>query len=51
MVTAALTATVEMVETIGNGIRGPARKIAALAGQAKRFAEGLLAGFKSYASR
>jgi methyl-accepting chemotaxis protein len=51
MVTAALTATVEVVETIGNGIRGPAQKIASLAGQAKRFAEGLLAGIKSYASR
>ena len=51
MVTAALTATVEVVETIGNGIRVPAQKIAALAGQAKLFAEGLLAGFKSYASR
>ena len=51
MVTAALTATVEVVETIGNGIRGPAQKIASMAGQAKRFAEGLLAGIKSYASR
>jgi uncharacterized protein YoxC len=51
MVTAALTATVEVVETIGNGIRGPAQKIAFIAGQAKRFAEGLLAGIKSYASR
>ncbi len=51
MVTAALTATVEVVETIGNGIRRPAQKIASLAGQAKRFAEGLLAGIKSYASR
>ena len=51
MVTAALTATVEVVETIGNGIRGPAQKIASLVGQAKRFAEGLMAGIKSYASR
>jgi methyl-accepting chemotaxis protein len=51
MVTAALTATVEVVETIGNGIRVPAQKIASLAGQAKRFTEGLLAGIKSYASR
>lgn len=51
MVTAALTATVDVVETIGNGIRGPAQKIASMAGQAKRFAEGLLAGIKSYASR
>jgi methyl-accepting chemotaxis protein len=51
MVSVALTATVEIVETIGNGIRGPAQKIAALAGQARRFAEGLLAGIKSYAGR
>ena len=51
MVTAALTATVEVVETIGNGIRVPAQKIASLAGHAKRLAEGLLAGIKSYASR
>lgn len=51
MVTAALTATVEVVEIIGNGIRVPAQKIAFIAGQTKRFAEGLLAGIKSYASR
>ena len=51
MVSVALTATVEVVEAIGNGIRGPAQKIAALAGQARRFAEGLLAGIKSYAGR
>ena len=51
MVTAALSATVEVVEIIGNGIRVPAQKIASLTGQAKRFAEGLLAGIKSYASR
>ena len=51
IVTAALTATVEIVETIGNGIRGPAQKIASLVGQAKRFAEGMMAGIKSYASR
>ncbi len=49
MVSATLTATVEMVETIGNGIRVPAQKIAALVGQAKLFAEGLLARIKSSA--
>jgi len=51
MVTAVLTATVEAVETIGNGIRVPAHKIAVLAGQAKLFAEGLLARIKSVANR
>jgi methyl-accepting chemotaxis protein len=51
MVTAALTATIEVVETIGNGIRVPAQKIASLAGQAKLLAEGLLARIKSFASR
>ena len=49
MVCSALTATVVMVETIGNGIRVPAQKIAALAGQAKHFAEGLLARIRSSA--
>jgi len=48
MVSSALTATVEIVETIGNGIRVPAHKIASLAGQAKLFAEGLLATIKSF---
>ena len=51
MVTAALTATVEVVETIGNGIRVPAQKIASLAGQAKLFAEGLLVRIRSFANR
>jgi methyl-accepting chemotaxis protein len=51
MVTAALTATVEVVETIGNGIRVPAQKIASLAGNAKVLAEGLLAKIRSFASR
>ena len=50
MMTAALTATVEMVETIGSGIRVPAQKIAAMAGQAKLLAEGLLARIKSAAA-
>jgi methyl-accepting chemotaxis protein len=51
MVTAALTATVEVVEIIGNGIRRPAQKIATMAGQAKGIAEGLLAKIRSFASR
>jgi methyl-accepting chemotaxis protein len=51
MVTAALTATIEVVETIGSGIRVPAQKIASLAGQAKLLAEGLLARIRSLANR
>ena len=51
MVSATLTATVEIVETIGNGIRGPAQKIASLVGQAKQFAEGLLAKIRCYTNR
>jgi methyl-accepting chemotaxis protein len=51
MVSATLTATVELVEVIGNGIRVPAQKIAALAGQAKLFAEGLLAKIRCYTNR
>lgn len=51
MVSATLTATVELVETIGNGIRGPAQKIATLVGQAKLFAEGLLAKIRCYSNR
>jgi methyl-accepting chemotaxis protein len=50
MVTSALTATIEVVETIGNGIRVPAQKIATLAGQAKLLAEGLLAKIRSFAA-
>ncbi len=50
MVTAALTTTAEVVESIGNGLRVPAQKIAAMASQAKYAAEGLLAKFKSMAS-
>jgi methyl-accepting chemotaxis protein len=48
MVSATLTATVELVETIGNGIRGPAQKITSLIGQAKLFAEGLLEKIRSF---
>lgn len=50
MVTAALTTTAEVAETISNGIRVPAQRIAAMAGQAKEFAEGLLARVKAMAA-
>jgi uncharacterized protein YoxC len=51
MVTSALTATIEAVETISRGLRIPTQKIVAAAGQAKLFAEGLLAKIRSAASR
>jgi cytoskeletal protein RodZ len=51
MVTTALTATVEAVETISRGIKVPTQKIVAFAGQAKLFAEGLLARIRSNAAR
>jgi len=47
MVTAALITTAEVVETIGNGIRVPARKLAVILTQAKIVGEGLLAKVKS----
>jgi hypothetical protein len=47
MVSAVLTTTAEVVDTIGNGIRGPAQKIAAMAGTVKGIAEGMLAKIKS----
>lgn len=47
MVTAALVTTTEVVETISNGIRVPAQKIAAMATQARSIAEGILAKIKS----
>jgi hypothetical protein len=50
MVTSALTATVEAVETISRGLRIPTQKIVAAAGQAKLFAEGLLARVRSAAN-
>jgi uncharacterized protein YoxC len=50
MVTAALTTTAEVVETINHGIRVPAQKIAVMANQAKVIAEGLLAKVKSMAA-
>jgi len=51
MVTAALTTTIEVAETIGNGIRVPMQKVAVMATQAKLLAEGLLAKIKSMAAR
>jgi methyl-accepting chemotaxis protein len=51
MVSATLAATVELAEIVGNGIRGPAQIIAKLAGQAKLFAEGLLAKIRCYTNR
>jgi uncharacterized protein YoxC len=50
MVTAALTTTAEVIETINHGIRVPAQKIAVMANQAKVIAEGLLAKVKSMAA-
>jgi uncharacterized protein YoxC len=50
MVTAALTTTAEIVDAIGNGIRVPAQKIAAMATQAKLIADGLLAKLRSMAA-
>jgi hypothetical protein len=46
MVTAALTTTQEVADTIANGIRVPAMKIAEMVGQAKIAAEGLMAKVK-----
>jgi methyl-accepting chemotaxis protein len=51
MVSAALTATVEIVEAVSDSIRGPVQIIAAMVGQAKLLAEGLLARIKSFANR
>jgi methyl-accepting chemotaxis protein len=50
MVTAALTTTAEIAETIQHGIAVPARKIAVIATQAKATFEGLLAKAKSMAA-
>jgi uncharacterized protein YoxC len=49
MVTSTLTATIDAVETISRGLRIPTQKIAAAAGQAKLFAEGLFAKIRSAA--
>jgi methyl-accepting chemotaxis protein len=51
MVTAALTTTAEIVETVGNGIRGPVKKIAEIASQAKSAVEGVVARMKSAAAK
>ena len=51
MVTSTLTATIDAVETIGRGLRIPTQKVVAAAGQAKAFAEGLLAKIRSAAGR
>jgi methyl-accepting chemotaxis protein len=51
MVTATLTAVVEVAETIATGIRVPVQKIAVMTTQAKLVGEGLLAKFKSMAAR
>jgi hypothetical protein len=50
MVTVALTTTSEVVGAIANGLKGPAQRVATLAGQAKNFAEGLFARFRARAS-
>jgi uncharacterized protein YoxC len=51
MVSTALNATVEVVETVVNGIRVPTQKIAAMTCQAKHLVEGLLAKIKSVAAK
>jgi len=50
MVSAALTTTAEVVDTIANGIRVPAQKIAVMLSQAKCVAEGLMEKVKSMAA-
>jgi uncharacterized protein YoxC len=50
MVTAALTTTAEVADTIANGIRVPAQKIAVMVSQAKIMAEGLLAKVRAMAA-
>ena len=47
MITAALTTTAELIETVNNGIRGPAHKIAVMTTQAKLAFEALLDKVKS----
>jgi uncharacterized protein YoxC len=51
MVTTALTTTAEIAETISNGIRVPAQKIAAIASQAKFALEGMLARIKAMSAK
>jgi ABC-type transporter Mla subunit MlaD len=50
MLTSALTATSELAEAIGNGIRVPAQKIAAFAGQARLMAEGIFSRIRAVAA-
>jgi uncharacterized protein YoxC len=50
MVSAALTTTAEVADTIANGIRVPAQKIAVVLVQAKYVAEGLIEKVKSMAA-
>jgi uncharacterized protein YoxC len=50
MLTSALTATSELAEAIGNGIRVPAQKIAAFAGQARLMAEGIFSRIRAAAA-
>ena len=50
MVSATLTATAEIAETIASGIRGPVKKIASMTCQAGRMAEGVLAAIKAVAT-
>ena len=50
MVTAALTTTAEVMETVERGIRVPAQKIALIATQTKYVLEGMLAKIKSMAA-
>ncbi|MDP9051094.1 MAG: hypothetical protein M3O31_10325 [Acidobacteriota bacterium] len=51
MVSAALATTAEVADTIANGIKGPAQKIAVILNQAKYAAEGLMEKVKSMAAR
>lgn len=50
MVTAALTTTAEVAETIASGIRGPVQKLAVVATQVKIVAESLLTKVKAMAA-
>ncbi len=51
MVTAVLTATVEMAGAVQNGLRGPAQKLAGLATQARSGLEGLLDRVRSKSAK
>jgi hypothetical protein len=47
MVTAALNTTAEVVEAVGHGLKAPAQRIAVFAGQARSFAEGVIAKLRA----